>query len=87
MSAHWYWNWGGHPKSLDLVAGRRLAFAAAESGVTVLLLREGADEMPSAAQTRWRSNGTLCWRGDDWGNPASDADLLAQPPRADRDTG
>src|ERR1700761_5393258 len=42
-----------NPKSLDLVASRRLAFAAALSGVTVLLLREGAEEMPSAAHTRW----------------------------------
>jgi protein ImuA len=70
----------GHPKSLDLVASRRLAFAAALSGVTVLLLREGADDMPSAAQTRWRietapSAGDDA-NGDDWGNPSFRATLL-----------
>ena len=44
----------GMPKCLDLVASRRLAFAANESGVTVVMLREGADCEPSAALTRWQ---------------------------------
>ena len=41
-------------RSLDLTASRRLAVAAERSGVTVLLLRAGADPAPSAAYSRWR---------------------------------
>ena len=65
-----------NPKSLDLVAGRRLAFAAAGSGVTVLLLQEGASEMSSAALTRWRVTAAPSDGGDDWGNPAFRAELV-----------
>ncbi|KAB7645533.1 ImuA family protein [Polymorphobacter fuscus] len=39
---------------LDLTASRRLALAAARSGVLTLVLRAGADPGPSAAATRWR---------------------------------
>ena len=39
---------------LDLTASRRLALAAAQSGVLVLLLRIGAEPQASAAQTRWQ---------------------------------
>ena len=58
----------GMPKCLDLVASRRLAFAAGESGVTLLLLREGAEAEPSAALTRWQVQ-ALPSRADDddWG--------------------
>ena len=45
---------GGAPKCLDLVASRRLAFAANENGGTVVMLREGAEAEPSAALTRWQ---------------------------------
>jgi len=41
---------------LDLTASRRLALAAAQSGVLVLLLRIGAVPEPSAAQTRWQAD-------------------------------
>ena len=44
--------WGKAP-ALDLTATRRLALAAARSGVTALLLRSG-DQRPSAAASRWR---------------------------------
>lgn len=44
----------GDPKALDLTATRRLMLAAEHSGVTVLLLRVGARESPSVAETRWR---------------------------------
>jgi protein ImuA len=44
----------GEPRRLDLTATRRLMLAAEASGVTVLLLRGGARESPSVADTRWR---------------------------------
>jgi protein ImuA len=43
----------GAPKLLDLAASRRLVLAAAQSGVTAVLLRLDADAEPSAAETRW----------------------------------
>jgi protein ImuA len=67
----------GMPKCLDLVASRRLAFAASESGVTVILLREGAQAEPSAALTRWQVKSAPSRAGDeDWGNPVFDAHLV-----------
>jgi protein ImuA len=44
----------GDPRALDLTALRRLALAAEESGVPVLLLRNGAHGGPAGAVTRWR---------------------------------
>jgi protein ImuA len=44
----------GKAKSVDLTATRRLARAAEKTGVTALLLRMGAEPVPSAAQSRWR---------------------------------
>ena len=41
------------PAALDLTASRRLALAAARSGVFTLLLRSGTP-LPSAAQSRWQ---------------------------------
>ncbi|HZQ40423.1 MAG TPA: hypothetical protein VFA87_06505 [Rhizomicrobium sp.] len=66
----------GNPKSLDLVATRRLAFAAADSGVTLVMLRQGAAEMPSAALTRWRVESRSSQAGDEWGLPTFHAELL-----------
>ena len=43
----------GEAKALDLTASRRLALAAAQSGVTVFLLRAAATPRPSAAASRW----------------------------------
>jgi protein ImuA len=43
----------GKAGALDLTATRRLALAAARSGVLTLLLRSG-DPVPSAAQSRWQ---------------------------------
>jgi protein ImuA len=66
----------GMPKCLDLVASRRLALAAGESGVTLLLLRNGAQAEPSAALTRWQVTSAPSHPGDDdWGNPVFDAHL------------
>ena len=45
--------WGKAPL-LDLTASRRLSMAAAGSGVLTLVLRVGAEPIPSAAQTRWQ---------------------------------
>ena len=60
----------GSPKCLDLVASRRLALLTEESGVTLFLLRQGADAEPSAALTRWQVRSTPSRVGDeDWGNP------------------
>jgi len=44
----------GEAKAYDLVASRRLALAARESGVSVMMARTGAAPTPSAAQTRWQ---------------------------------
>ena len=44
--------WGKCP-SLDLTASRRLALAAEQSRVTLLMLRLEAEPSPSAADTRW----------------------------------
>ena len=38
---------------LDLTASRRMALAAAETGTMVLLVRRGAQPVPSAAHSRW----------------------------------
>ncbi len=64
----------GNPAALDMVAGRKLNFAAGMSGVTPILLREGADIFPSAAQTRWHA-ASACSDGDDWGLPTFRAEL------------
>jgi protein ImuA len=61
---------GGNPSCLDLVASRRLALAASEAGIAILLLRAGAQAEPSAALTRWQVR-TAPSRtdDDDWGSP------------------
>jgi len=46
--------WGTH-RMLDLTASRRLALAADNSGVSLLMLRAGAAPAPSAAMTRWEA--------------------------------
>lgn len=43
-----------NPRALDLTASRRLAMAAADAGVALLMLRIDAESQPSAAWTRWR---------------------------------
>jgi protein ImuA len=65
------------PKSLDLVASRKLTLRAANSGVTILLIRiAGAEAMPSTAETRWfvRAERTPDFV-EDWGNPLFEATL------------
>ena len=66
----------GAPRCLDLVASRRLALLAEESGVTLFLLREGAMPQPSAAVTRWQVQSLASdARNDDWGAPRFTARL------------
>ncbi len=61
------------PKNLDLVASRRLAFAAGQKNVTAILVRLAAEPDASAAETRWIVRAT---RGDDEdGMPAFTAEL------------
>jgi protein ImuA len=65
------------PKSLDLVASRKLSLRAGKSGVTIFLIRISApDVMPSTAETRWfvRAEPTPDFIGD-WGNPLFEATL------------
>ena len=62
-------------RPLDLVASRRLSFLAAEKGVTAILLRPGADESVSAAQTRWQVFSAPSDSAD-WGAPSFDAHLI-----------
>jgi protein ImuA len=69
----------GMPGALDLVASRRLHFTAASSGVTAILLREGAEIVPSAAQARWQvssaSSAAPSAGQEDWGLPSFRAAL------------
>jgi protein ImuA len=60
----------GQAKALDLPASRRLGLIAEESGVTLFVLREGADARPSAAVTRWQVRSLNApVDDDDWGSP------------------
>ncbi|HWF64748.1 MAG TPA: hypothetical protein VN685_09065, partial [Rhizomicrobium sp.] len=66
----------GQARALDLAASRKLGLIAEESGVTLFILREGADARPSAAATRWQVR-SLNARADDddWGLPRYFAQL------------
>ena len=65
-------------RRLDLTASRRLAVAAEKSGVTVLILRAGAEPGPSAAYSRWRvrSLGSAPLEAGAPGHPAIEMELL-----------
>ncbi|MCJ8155843.1 ImuA family protein [Sphingomonas sp. LaA6.9] len=69
--------WGQCP-ALDLTASRRLALAAEQSGVTVILLRIEARAMPSAADTRWavRSAQSVALEADAPGPALFEIELL-----------
>jgi protein ImuA len=71
------------PRVLDLTASRRLAIAAEESGVTVLMLRGEAEPVPSAAQTRWAISSAPCTplEANAPGRPTFDLTLLRQRAR------
>ncbi len=65
----------GNPKSLDLVATRKLTLAAAAKRVTPVLLRLGAASEPSSAETRWSVRTAPSSPQEDWGAPRFDAAL------------
>jgi len=64
------------PKILDLVASRRLGFAAAREGVTALLVRLAAEPDASAAETRWIVRAARSGNDEDWGAPSFAAELV-----------
>lgn len=72
-------SWGNAPL-LTLTASRRLALAADKSGVSLFLLRIGAEPVPSAATTRWRisSAPSVALAADAPGHSRIDVELLRQ---------
>lgn len=70
----------GAAPALDLTASRRLALAAARSGVMVLIARSGAEPSPSVAHTRWRVTAapSVPLEANAPGAPAFDLTLLRQ---------
>jgi protein ImuA len=67
-----------NPSELNLMASRRLTLAAERSGVTALMLRQGAHPSPSTADTRWsvRSAPARALEARAPGHPAFDLTLL-----------
>jgi protein ImuA len=70
----------GRLPALNLTASRRLSLAAAQSGVTLFLLRIDAEPVPSAAETRWSvaSAPSHGLPGKAPGMPTFDIELLRQ---------
>jgi protein ImuA len=70
----------GPARQLDLVASRKLTLAAQASGVTGLLLRVGAEPLPSTAETRWivraAHSPPAAPSRPAWGAPMFDAQLV-----------
>ena len=66
------------PGTLDLVASRRLAFAAARTCVSAILVRLAAEPEASAAETRWMVRAAQSLPQDDegWGVPVFAAELI-----------
>jgi protein ImuA len=59
----------GESKRLDLVAYRRLALSAGQSGVTAFLLRFSAEPGIGVAETRWRVRAAPSGGENAWGCP------------------
>ncbi|HXG80733.1 MAG TPA: hypothetical protein VNJ05_02925 [Sphingomicrobium sp.] len=68
----------GKAPALDLTASRRLSLAAGQTGVMALVLRTGAQPVPSAAHTRWQvaSAPSTPLPANAPGSPAFDVTLL-----------
>ncbi len=65
----------GEPRLLDLVAYRKLALGAGQSGVTALLLRFSAEPGIGVAETRWLVRSAPSGGGEGWGRPVFDIEL------------
>ncbi len=67
----------GHPKILDMTASRRLSLLAAQSQVTVFLLRLAAQPSFNTAQTRWLVRGAASPQpSEGWGRPVFQVELI-----------
>ena len=68
----------GNPKSLDLVASRRLMLAAGRSGVPLFMLRAGGSPLPSTAATRWsvKSAASTLLEAEAPGHPVFEVSLM-----------
>lgn len=68
----------GNPKTLNLVATRRLSLASMRSEVPLLMMRAGGAPIPSAATTRWNVGAahSTCLEAEAPGNPAFTVSLL-----------
>jgi protein ImuA len=67
----------GQARQFDLVASRKLTLAAQASGVTGLVLRMGAEPLPSTAETRWIVRAAHSPpAAQAWGAPVFDAQLV-----------
>lgn len=68
----------GNPKTLDLLATRRLALAAARANVPLFMVRAGGTPTPSAAASRWSIRSALSrpFPAEAPGHPCFVADLL-----------
>ncbi len=67
----------GSPKTIDLLASRRLTLAATQKSVTAFLLRLGAKPDASTAETRWLVRAASSQtQNEDWGYPTFEVDLL-----------
>src|SRR6202167_6439300 len=71
---------GGPARQFDLAASRKLTVAAQAPGVTGVLLRVGAEPLPSTAETRWivraAHSPPAAPARPAWGAPMFDAQLV-----------
>lgn len=65
----------GESKLLDLVAYRKLALGAGQSGVTVFLLRFSAEPGIGGAETRWLIRAAPSTAEENWGGATFDVEL------------
>ena len=65
----------GQPKALNMTASRRLTLVCAQSRVSLVLLRFGAEPSFNTAETRWRVSAASS-TGEVWGRPVFQAELL-----------
>jgi protein ImuA len=66
----------GETRAFDLVASRKLTLAAAQSGVTALMLRIAAAPQASTAETRWVVRAAHSPPVEGWGAPVLETSLI-----------